>query len=308
MRILVEDELAFQKLPEAKATFYFTDGKSVIFAGLSSDLYARINSLLAQKAEDDKIRELWDRAEDLVYDIRLTDMDSLVWYKSLIKSFTPYFNDYINIWNNYTYLAIDLNNAPYLSVKENTQSDLSYLGPFRSRFFITDVIAVFNRYLKLPMCGDNPAHCEIINSEYCISTCTNQDLNKLKVMIQNYYLSPVNDLADILINKYQEYYNNLEFLKAEGVKVETKIILKYYKFLNFLSKTKDLHKTFIVDNRVYSVEDGLLAEVSGKDSLDFRDMNRKIPYRDNELLAVNKNQVDERWIVFNFMEDNLKTV
>jgi len=58
-----------------------------------------------------------------------------------------------------------------------------------------------------------------------------------------------------------------------------------------------------VDNRVYFIEDGLLAEVSGKDSIDFRSINRKIPYRDNELLAVNKNQLDERWIVFNFLEE-----
>lgn len=306
MKILVNDELSLQKLPEAKATFYFTDGKSVIFAGLTSNLYARINRLFEQKSDDEKIKELWDTAEDLVYDIRLTDMDSLVWYKSLIKSFTPYLNDYINLWNNYSYLAIDWSNAPYLSVKENTQADLLYIGPFRSRFMLNDLFLVLNKYLKLPVCGENPHLCELKNSELCLSTCTSGDLLTLKEMIKKYYLSPNNDLADRLLNKYQEYHNNLEFIKAEEVKIETRIILKYYKFLNFLSKTKDLNKTFIVENRVYSIEDGLLAEVSGKDSLDFRDINRKVPYRENELLALNKNQLDERWIVFNFMQDNIK--
>lgn len=305
MKILVNDELALQKLPEAKATFYFTDGKSVIFAGLTSNLFARINRLFEQRNDDDKVKELWDKAEDLVFDIRLSDMDSLVWYKSLLKSFTPYLNDYINLWENYSYLAIDWVNAPYLSVKENTQSDLLYIGPFRSRFFLNDVFAVFNKYLKLPMCGDNPTICDLKNSENCLSTCTNQDLLTLEDLIKKYYLSANNDLADRLLNKYQEFHNNLEFIKAEEVKIETKFILKYYKFLNFLDKTKSLNKTFIIENRVYSVEDGLLAEVSGKDSMDFRDMNRKVPYRDNELLAVNKNQLDERWIVFNFMENNL---
>lgn len=305
MKILVNDDLARQKLPEAKATFYFTDGKNVIFAGLTSNLFSRINRLYSQKNDDDKLRELWENAEDLVYDIRLTDMDSLVWYKTLLKSFTPYLNDYINLWEHYSYLAIDWANAPYLSVKENTQGDLMYIGPFRSRFFLSDVFSVFNKYFKLPFCGDKPSLCEMIDSDNCLSTCTTGDLDKLQAMVKKYYLSSNNDLADLLMIKYQAYYNNLEFIKAEEIKIETRIILKYYKFLNFLNATKDLNKTFIVDNRAYSIEDGLLAEVSGNDSLDFRELNRKIPYRENELLAVNKNQLDERWIVFNFMEDNL---
>lgn len=303
MKILVNDELAIQNLPEAKATFYFTDGKSVIFAGLTSNLFARIHRLLEQKKEDDKVRELWDTAEDLIYDIRLSDMDSLVWYKSLIKSFTPYLNDYINLWENYTYFAIDWNNPPYLSIKENTQADLLYIGPFRSRFFLSDVFSIINKYIKLPLCPDNPKICELKDSDNCISTCTKGDLEALKTLIHKYYLSANNDLADRLMREYEMFHNDLQFIKAEEVKIETKFVLKYYRFLNFLNQTKEINRMIEVDNRVYFIEDGLLAEVSGKDSIDFRSINRKIPYRENELLAVNKNQLDERWIVFNFLEE-----
>jgi len=302
MKILVNDELALQKLPETKATYYFTDGESVIFAGLTSNLFARINILFEQKKDNERIQELWDKAEDLVYDIRLTDMDSLVWYKSLMKSFTPYYNDYIYIWESFTYLAIDWQHAPYLSIKENTQTDHLYLGPFRSRFFISDLLSIMNKYVNLPICPDNPEACNLKNSTSCLSTCTSGDLEQLKTLIHNYYLSTNNDLADILMHKYEEYYNDLQFIKAEEIKIETKIILKYYRFLKFLNITKGLNQTLEIDNRVYFIEDGLLAEVSGKDSIDFRDINRKIPYRENEVLAINKNQLDERWIVFNFLE------
>lgn len=304
MKILLNNELAIQQLPEAKATFYFTDGKNVIFAGLTSNLYVRINRLFEQKKEDEKVKELWDKAEDLIFDLRLSDIDSLVWYKSLIKSFTPYFNDYINLWENYTYLAIDWSNAPYLSIKENTQSDLLYIGPFRSRFFLSDVFSVLNKYLKLPLCPENPRICDLKDTDKCISTCTKGDLELLKTLIRKYYLSANNDLADRLMKEYEKFHNDLQFIKAEEVKIEAKLVLKYYRFLNFLNQTKEINKTLEVDNRVYFIEDGLLAEVSDKDSIDFRSINRKIPYRDNEMLAVNKNQLDERWIVFNFIAND----
>lgn len=302
MKILLDNELAIQQLPESKATFYFTDGNNVIFAGLTSNLFVRINSLYEQRNNDDKIKELWKKAEDLVFDLRLSDIDSLVWYKSLVRSFTPYFNDYINLWENYTYLAIDWTRAPYLSIKENTQSDKYYIGPFRSRFFISDILSIFNKYLKLPICPDNPENCDLRDSNFCLSNCTKGKQDELRQLIHTYYLSSNNDLADRLLEKYQTYHNNLEFIKAEEVKIETKLLLKYYKFLNFLNNTKDLTRTFEYENRVYFIEDGLLAEVSGKDSIDFRSINRKIPYRENELLAVNKNQLDERWIVYKFIE------
>jgi excinuclease UvrABC nuclease subunit len=192
-----------------------------------------------------------------------------------------------------------------LSVKENTQADLLYLGPFRSRFLVSDVLSVLHKYLNLPICPDNPKLCELRDTKFCLSTCTTGELDNLNELINKYYLSTNNDLADLLLAKYEEYHNDLQFLKAEEVKVEAKVILKYYKFLDFLNKTKGLNTTLEVENRVYFVEDGLLAEVSGTDSIDFRNINRKIPYRENELLAVNKNQLDERWIVFNFMQNNL---
>ncbi len=303
MKILLDNELAIQQLPESKATFYFTDGKNVIFAGLTSNLFTRINKLSEQRNSNDKLKEMWSKAVDLIFDLRLSDIDSLVWYKSLVRSFTPYYNDYINLWESYSYLAIDLSTPPYLSIKDNTQSDKFYIGPFRSRFFISDVFSIFNKYLKLPICPDNPDACELKDSEACISTCTKDNLPVLKNLIHKYYLSANNDFADRLLQKYQDFHNDLEFLKAEEVKIETKIILKYYKFLNFLNKTKDLNSSFEYDNRVYFIEDGLLAEVSGQDSIDFRSLNRRIPYRENEMLAVNKNQLDERWIVFNFLEE-----
>ncbi len=304
MKILMKDELAIQKLPEIRATYYLTDGKSVIFAGLTSNLFARINKFREQRKDDDKVNEMLEKAEDLVYEIQLTDMDSLIWYKTLIKSFTPYYNDYINIWENYSYLAIDWEKAPYLSIKENTQSNHLYLGPFRSRFFISDLLSVMNKYIKLPICPDKPEICEMKETTRCISTCTRGDLKELKTLLHNYYLSTNNDLADKLGQKYNDYHNDLLFIKAEEIKIEAKILLKYYKNLNFLNKTKGLTQTLEIDNRVYFIEDGLLAEVSGKESINFRDLNRKIPYRENEVLAVNKNQLDERWIVFNFLMSN----
>ena len=302
MKILLNDDLALQKLPEAKATYYFTDGKNVIFAGLTSNLYGRINKLYEQRKGDEKIGELWNKATDLIFDIRLSNIDSLVWYKSLLKSFTPYYNDYINVWESYTYLAIDWKHAPYLSIKENTQGDHLYLGPFRSRFFISDILSILNKYIMLPICPENYETCSLRNSDSCLSTCTSGDLTKLNTLIHQYYLSTNNNLADLLKTKYEYYYNDLQFIKAEEINIETKLLLNYYKYLKFLNETKSLNQTLDVDNRTYFIEDGLLAEVSGKDSIDFRDINRKIPYRENELLAVNKNQLDERWIVFDFLE------
>ena len=306
MNFLIDDELALQKLPEVRATFYFTDGESVLYAGLTSNLYARITRLAEQREENEKINELWQKAKDISYDLRLTDMDSLVWYKSLLKSFTPFYNDFITIWDNYSYLAIDLDKPPYLSIKENTQTDALYIGAFRSRFFLSDVISIFNKYIKLPICPDNFEKCPLIDSEDCLSFCTKGDLPKLKELVYNYYLSSNNNLADILTLRYNNYQDELEFIKAEEVKVEAGIILKYYKFLNFLSKTKSLNQILEIDDRVYFIEDGLLAEVSGEGCLDFRELNKKVPYRANEMLAVNKNQLDERWIVFNFLEDKRK--
>ena len=114
------------------------------------------------------------------------------------------------------------------------------------------------------------------------------------------------DKFDEAIVRYIKKQHNLLIGErtAEKIKIEATIILKYYKFLNFLNKTKSLNRTIETDDKAYFIEDGLLAEVSGKDSLEFRDQNKTVTYRPNELLAVNKNQLDERWIVFNFLEEH----
>ncbi|OQY38989.1 MAG: hypothetical protein B6226_02735 [Candidatus Cloacimonetes bacterium 4572_65] len=302
MKILTSDDLIIQKLPEVRATYYFTDGESVLFAGMTSNLFARITRLSEMREDDEKIKELWEKSLDLTYDIRLKDIDSLVWYKSLLKNYTPYYNDYINIWENYVYLGISYEEVPFIAVKDNTQTDHLYLGPFRSRFFLQDILSIFSKYLKLPNCSDKQFPCELLEDKSCLGYCLDIKPDELRELFGSTFLSYKNSLPEILNKAFQEYSDNLEFIKAEEVRIETKLILKYYKYLNFLTKTKSLNKIVKSDGIRYNIEKGLIASVAGEDCFDYSEQNRDIPYRDNELYALNKNQLDERWIVFEFLE------
>lgn len=294
MKILISDDLAFQKLPEDRATFYFSDGKSVIYAGFSSNLFARINRLNSAKENNEKIKEMWNTAKEFIFEVREKDIDCLVWYKSLIKAFTPRFNNGLNLWKNYTYMEINWNKLPFLSTKDSTVGEGIYIGPFRSRFFIHDIGQIFAKY------GDLPSD----NHEW---NNLNQDqLDDIKNKTMKYYFSNNNDLAEKLDKEYHKFNDELEFKNAEEIKIEATLILKYYHYLEFLAHTKTLNDEIVIGERHYYIENGLLAEIKTNDSLDFREKNRSIEYMDKEKLAVNKIELDERWIVYNFWKNNRK--
>ena len=303
MKIAVSDELALQKLPEVRGSYYFTDKDSVIFAGITTNLYARINRLKDLKEEDDKIRELWDQSEHLTIELRNSDMECLIWFKSLKKSFIPYLNNDIDFSANFVYLAFDFKNPPYVAIKENTQSNNFYIGPFRNRFFVRDLITVLTKNIHLPACPDVGFPCDLVKDDQCKGYCIPDKKLDIKAEIEKYYLSSNNDFADILNKKFQAFNDQLEFQKAEEVKVETRILLKYYQFLQFLNETKNINLELKFDDKIYTIENGLLAQVTGKESIDFREQNRQVQYRDTEKLAFNKNELDERWVVYNFIKN-----
>ena len=86
------------------------------------------------------------------------------------------------------------------------------------------------------------------------------------------------------------------------------MIEKYFEYLKFIVVTKNLNLEFTENGKIFVIKSGRL---SGKIENEKKDEFPLITveFRDNEVLAFNKEQLAERWIVYKYLiEKNDKII
>ncbi len=100
--------------------------------------------------------------------------------------------------------------------------------------------------------------------------------------------------------EYDKYFSNLQFEKAEKLKNKIQLVEKYFEYLRFINITKNLNLEFDENGRNFTIKDGRLNGIveNGKKG-EFPLVT--VEFRDNEVLAFNKDQLAERWIVYKYL-------
>ena len=169
-----------------------------------------------------------------------------------------------NFWKNNSYLAINPKNKS-LKLTEDTQKKSFYLGPFENRFSLLDFLDII------------------------------KNTPKNKIIFWEQSLRP-HKVISLLRNMQHVAFDNLEFQKENNIKWQIKIAENYQNFLFFLIVTKNINIEIKAKSVV--IQNGLIAQI--KDDF-FPILN--IDYRDNELLAFEKNQLAERQIIFQYLQN-----
>jgi excinuclease UvrABC nuclease subunit len=295
-------------MSEESGLIRFLKGDVLLYVEAALNLKQKFLKLSSLREDDYAIGELFRTADILLVEPTRSALEALKQVKVILESDRPEFNQSVNIWKGYVYLAINPAEYPFVKITEYTEEDWFYIGPFRSRFFLVDVIELISKLLKLPYCEGKTGPCEKLENEQCRGWCllikseiqlesdkkTEQpNLEKLDALLKEAFVHPDNGLLEMLQNEKQKYFDNLEFAKADLLTDHIEFLKRYKDWLVFLYKCKLIN----VENEDLTIKNGQLNRFKiGKQ--EHYCPHIEIPYRKNEILALNKNLVDEAWIIY----------
>ncbi|MBW6513996.1 MAG: hypothetical protein K0B87_04490 [Candidatus Syntrophosphaera sp.] len=293
------------EFPQGWAFFAFLKEGQALWCGYTANLARRLDFVRRKAEEDNVYAEMSSQADTLKFSSCERAIDALIRHKIHLQKQHPQYQQALDASSNYVYLALGANRFPFVSVQSHTNDDWTYLGPWRSRFFLVDVMDSLSRILKIPFCEKESFPCEKLDSGRCRGWCLALEedaleaeipnLEKLDSLLKEAYLHPNNGILEMLGREKDKYFNSLEFEKADLLNDEYDNLARYRDWLNFLYVTKSL--SFETDE--LAVERGLLRWCRFQsEEYNFPIMDTQ--YRDNEKLALNLQDLDEARLIYEY--------
>ncbi len=299
------------KLPAGWAFFSLLQGGKTLLCGYTPNLSQRVANLKLKSEQEALYAQLVESADTLEFEAYPRALDALLRCKVEIQIRHPQYQNALNPASDYVYLALNARRFPFVSVQSHTNDDWLYLGPWRSRFFLADVIDSVSRILKIPFCETGTFPCEKLDRGICRGYCLalsddsesgeKPDLDKLDALLKEAFLHPENGILDLVCQQRNAYFDELEFEKADLLDDEIEILANYKDWLTFLYAAKALN--FATDE--IRVEGGMLTWCRFEGS-EHNFPIIKTEYRDNEKLALNLADVDEARIIYDHYTKQFK--
>ncbi len=291
-------------IPEQSGIFTFSDAEKKLYIGKTSNLKRTLSNILSLNPDNEILFKLVSLTEKVSFTEYPSLFLTLVEEKKLLDKFQPEHNVLLKPHLDYVYLGIDFIGVPYFKVVENTQENLYYLGPFRDRFFVYDLLDTMGELFQFPVCEDEKYPCQRLKDKKCYGWCVKENTEIGKVIVDS-YLQVNKKLTIELKAKKEELSDDLQFVRVEQLKKRVTIIKKFYDQIKFLHTTKNLDLELNIEETTITINKGMISEI--KDGLTFFHFPEISPqYRDKELLAFDKEQLSERWIIYSHLQKNRK--
>lgn len=296
----------YDKLPKSWAFFALSGEDGYLLAGYTAYLKQRLQSLHAKATDDPVVQAMLDKATQLHWQAHPRAMDALIHYKCFLVEQHPEYQASLPPHASYAYLALDAYTFPFVTTTDSTQGDWLYVGPFRSRFFLADVMDTFARILKLPACDSNMRPCAKYDTGACRGWCLQLDkeepgvdappLEKLETLLKETFIHPENGIREMIQAERDKYFNDLEFTKASLLDEELELLDKYRDWLKFLYVAKTLeHRQPDLE-----IKNGRIVSCT-HNGRSYHFPVDNTPYRKNESLALDLNFVDESRIIYDYL-------
>ncbi len=293
-----------QNIPEQSGIFIFSDAEKKLYIGKTSNLKKSLNNILSLNPENEILFKLVSLTKKISFTGYSSLFPALVEEKKLLDKFLPEYNMLLKPHLDYVYLGIDFATVPYFKVVENTQVNLYYLGPFRDRFFLYDLLDTMGELFQFPVCEDEKYPCQRVKDNKCYGWCLKDNTEIGKVIVDS-YLQVNKKLTVELKAKKEELSKVLQFIKVEKLKKQIAMIEKFYNQIKFLHTTKYLDMELNIEETLITINKGMITAIKeGSTFFHFPDISPQ--YRDNELLAFDKEQLSERWIIYSHLQKNRK--
>lgn len=304
----IKDKDKAAQLPAGWAIISFTGDGLTQWCGFTANPAHRFAAMRQRTGDDRNVSALFSATDTVSVRYCATAIDALKRYRAIIHDHNPPYQQQIRHTSGYAYLALDARRFPYISIQDHTNDDWIYAGPFRSRFFLMDVLDSICKIMQLPSCETDEWPCEKLDNGQCRGYCRAMDetaslpeinAEKLNALLKEAFLRPDNGISAMLKHERDRYFDDLEFEKADLFNQEIERLDKYSDWLRFLFTGKLL----TWDDADFSVRNGLLSRcvVDGKE---YHFAVSSTEYRDNETLAMNLDTVDEAKVIYDYYKTN----
>lgn len=285
-------------LPDSWGVFAFHRGEECLLFCKSGNIRFKLKSLFQRKDSDKAISELFLESDSLSYKVDERPIMALIREKIYLQKHQPTFQHRHLPWKEYSYLALDAHQFPFVTIKDDTNGNWDYIGPFRSRFFLSDVMDTYGRILKIPYCETDTFPCDRKDRAICNAYCLQSDNeseahSKLSSLLKEAYIHPKNGILELVKSERDRYFDDLEFDKVDLLSDEIDLLKKYRDWLSFLYVAKNLD----FETESLKVESCQISKVK-LHGREYQFPIQNIEYRPNEALALNKDIVDECRIVY----------
>jgi hypothetical protein len=283
-----------EQLPEAPGLYRLHSQKGVIASDITSNLRRTLERLCTSRPES-----TGEAGEPDIHGISYEPSGSLLEaYLALRFDDEPGMAGQFRYYSrNLGYLAVDFTPAPRLRIADTPMGGAFYLGPFSSRFMLSDVIDLFvERGLADPEMEDP-------------SGTTGRNLHPellMRTLLGDGRSSAFGPPLKIgMRREYEELLDNLDFAAAEAVKGRMRLLDDFYGEINFLLTTKSMNLELNLGNWTAEVRDGLLTRVRRDGVTFFEGPGDTQEYQPGEELAVPLDQRLERWMIFQYAKNHL---
>jgi len=289
-----------QNIPSRTGIFTFSNGKNIIFISKTTNLIKSIEYLFKMAKDDKNVFQLVSQTTEIEYEEHSSLFAALIHQKSLKNQSYPELNLTIKPYEKYTYLGINFEKPPYFKVVEDTQQNRFYIGPFKDRFFLFDLLDDLAELLMFPLCPDEkPYPCKRYKNDKCNGWCIKEKQETYQKVILPLII-PTPNLLSSRYKEYEQLYNELQFEKAEKLKNKIQQVEKYLNYLKFIVVTKNLNLEFIDEKNTFIIKKGRLSGIVKKGIKEEFPLV-SVNYRENEIMAFDKSQLAERRIVYNYL-------
>jgi len=296
----------FDTLPQGWAWYAVSGTEGYLLSGYTANLKNKLKFLQNKADEGGFYADMWKQASNVNWTIHPSNLNALIHYKCFVAENSPVFQHRLLPWEQYAYLALDAYRFPFTSIQEHTNEDWLYIGPFRSRFFLADVIEVFSCILKLPACDTSSYPCSKFDTNVCRGWCLSiapsreskneHSLEKLDTLLKETYLHPDNGILELVQKERDDYFNDLEFAKAALLDDEIELMGKYRDWLKFLYVAKSLE----FESPELVIHKGRI-QFCTFNGRGFHFPVDSTEFRANESLALNLDCVDESRIIYEYL-------
>ncbi len=283
-----------EQIPESIGSYLIRSNGGALYADFSANMRSSIAFLL--NVDRDGLQDIRNSQNTIVWKKAASLFDAMADVRELAQKERPELNQQVRLSDDYTYLAIDFINAPFFRMETFTTGDLFYVGPFRNRFKLTDTLYTMGELLGTPVCDEPNQPCSRLKSKKCIGWCLKKD--DQSAMLMKRFLIPDFGWLDELRQKADRLMDDLDFEKADILTKQIRLIESFFDNIRFLHCTKQIEGTVLLGDRECRIRYGLLQSIR-KDGVEhIFQSDTPMQYRENEKMAVDKTQYDERRAIY----------
>lgn len=225
--------------------------RDIIYIGKAKALKNRVSQYFgSQNNHPEKVRRMVENVFDFEYIITDSEFEALILECSLIKQHKPKYNILLKDDKGYSYIKVT--NEPWRRISyvlQKGDDDATYIGPYKSSFYVKDSVEQAQKIFRLPTCNRRFPQdfrkgrpCLNFHIRQCCAPCT----GKVKLTDYNEYVEEAlaflkgGDAKSIkaLTSKMNEAAENLEFERAAKIRDQ----------INSIKKMRDKQKVVDVSN------------------------------------------------------------